>query len=106
MMESNIVFTLNQVRLMNKFRVLWEQHDVWTKEVISGIVFELPNLALTTQRLLRNPSDMARVFKKFYGCVIANRIEELFRDHLVIAAELVQAAKAGNEQAVINARRR
>ena len=49
---------------------------------------------------------MASVIGQFYGPTIARRFEELFRAHLVIAAQLVQTPKAGNKQAVINARRR
>ena len=99
-------FTKSQVRLMNKFRLLWEQHDVWTRETINGIVFELPNLDMTTTRLLRNPVDMANVFEIFYGPHVAAQIHSLFNQHLVIAAELVQAAKAGKNEAANDARRR
>ncbi|MGB7530536.1 MAG: acetylglutamate kinase [Bacilli bacterium] len=85
--------------LINKFRMLWEQDDVWTRETINGIVFELPNLDLVIQRLLRNPGDFAEVFRKFYGDRIADRLKELFTEHLVLAADLVNAAKAGDRAA-------
>lgn len=100
------LFTENQVRLMNKFRLLWEQHDVWTRETINSIVFELPNQDEVIARLLRNPVDMARLFGDFYGLRVARRIEELFTAHLTIAAELVTAARDGDTQEVEDARRR
>lgn len=93
-------YTCKQVRLMNKFRMLWEQYDVWTRETINGIIFELPNLNLVIARLLRNPGDFSEVFKKFYGPRIAGRLKELFTEHLVLAADLVNAAKAGDNEAV------
>lgn len=99
-------FTKRQVRLMNKFRSLWEQHDVWTRETINSIVFSLPNISVVQTRLLRNPQDMARVFGAFFGQSVATRIEELFTAHLTIAAELVHAAKAGDNLAELDARRR
>ena len=92
--------TKPQTNLYNRFRMLWEQHDVWTRETISGIVFELPNLDVTITRLLRNPVDMANVFRIFYGQKVAMRIQELFTTHLTLAADLVNAAKAGDERAV------
>lgn len=105
-LDSCCVYTKNQVRLMNKFRSLWEQHDVWTRETINSIVFELPNQEFVIARLLRNPVDMARVFGEFYGQRVACRIEQLFTAHLTIAAELVTAARDGDTQAVEDARRR
>jgi len=102
----DVIFTEAQVNLRDRFRILWEQHDVWTREVINGIVFELPNLEFTTARLLRNPVDMAKEFGRFYGPLVQSRLEELFTEHLVLAAELVVAAKAGDNEAVEDTRRR
>jgi hypothetical protein len=78
---------------------LWEEHDVWTRDTITAIVFGLPNLDFVIARLLRNPTDFARVFRVFYSDEIANRFEALLREHLVLAAELVTAAKAGDTEA-------
>lgn len=100
------LFTRSQVKLINKFRMLWEQHDVWTRSAIMSIVFELPDLDLVLQRLLRNPVDFARVFEIFYGPKIAARFKELLREHLVLAAQIVEAAKAGNVKAEAEAKRK
>lgn len=74
--------------------------------VIVGIAFDSPDLEPTTNRLLRNPRDFARVLCRFYGKEIASEFERLVTDHLKIAAELVKAAKAGNERATVDADRR
>lgn len=100
------IFTENQVALINEFRILWEQHDIWTRETINGIVFDLPNLEFVIARLLRNPVDMGRLFGLFYGNKVEKKIIELFTAHLTIAAELVVAAKAEDNRAVEDARRR
>ena len=96
----------SEVHLRDCFRLLWVQHVYWTRMVIMGIVFDLPDLEQTTNRLLRNAPDFARVFCQFYGNEIASEFEGLIRDHLVIAAELVKAAKAGKSRAAANAERR
>ncbi|WP_254124824.1 acetylglutamate kinase [Neobacillus sp. 114] len=93
-------------RLKSSMRMVWEQHVFWTRLVINSIAFNLPDLAANTARLLRNATDMGNLLKPFYGNKIAAQFANLIREHLVIAAELVTAAKAGNQKAVADARRR
>lgn len=90
----------------DRFRLLWEQHVYWTRMVILGIAFSLPDLEPTTNRLLRNAPDFARLFCRFYGKKIAANFDRLLKDHLVIAAELVKAAKAGNNRTAADAEKR
>jgi hypothetical protein len=92
--------TKSQVRLLSEFRKLWEQHDVWTRSTIVSITFDLPDLGFVIPKLLRNPVDFGRVFEKYYGRRIAAEFTELFTGHLVLAAQLVKAAKAGDNKAV------
>lgn len=94
------------VHLRDCFRLLWEQHVYWTRMVILGIAFDMPDLGPTTNRLLRNASDFAKLFCRFYGHEIADEFCRLLRDHLTIAAELVKAAKAGNSAAAADAEKR
>lgn len=37
------LYTKDQVDLRNHFRMLWEQHDVWTRSTIVSLVFGLPD---------------------------------------------------------------
>lgn len=94
------------VRLREHFRLVWEQHVYWTRMVIISIAAGSPDLEATTARLLRNATDMARLFGRFYGRDAAAELARLLRDHLTIAAELVTAAKAGDSAAAANAERR
>lgn len=96
----------NEIDLRERFRLLWEQHVYWTRMVILSIAFDLPDLEPTTNRLLRNATDFARLFRKFYGHAIAAEFERLIREHLVIAAELVKAAKAGDAKTASDAENR
>ncbi|SDF42129.1 hypothetical protein [Sporolituus thermophilus] len=104
--DNECMLSEAQVHLRDCFRLLWEQHIYWTRMVIMGIVFNLPDLEATTKRLLRNAPDFARLFRRFYGKEIACEFERLIRDHLVIAAELVKAAKDGNTKAAADAEKR
>jgi hypothetical protein len=72
------------------------EHVLWTRFFIVSTVFSLPDLTNVTQRLLRNPVDFANEMQPFYGKQTAMQFESLFTEHLLIAAQLVNAAKAGN----------
>lgn len=85
--------------LGKEMMLLWLQHIYWTRLVISGIVFDLPDLQASNARLLRNPEDFAEVLSVFYGEEAAAHFAELFTAHLNIAGELVTALKAGNTAA-------
>lgn len=95
-----------EVRLSNAMRLVWEQHVYWTRMTINSIAFNLPDIDAVTARLLRNATDMGNLLKPFYGNRIAAKFSNLIREHLLIAAELVKAAKAGNQKAVADAERR
>ena len=92
--------------LANHMRLLWEQHVYWTRMFILSTVFGLPDTEFVANRLLRNSKDVEAALIPFYGEDIAARVEKLFRDHLTIAAELVNAAKADDSGAAANAERR
>lgn len=92
--------------LNNALRLLWEQHIVWTRLTILSMVFGLPDVDLVTNRLLRNPKDFGELLRPLYGDRVASRFTDLFTNHLVIAAELVKAAKAGDNVASEDAEKR
>lgn len=73
---------------------------------MNSIVGDLPDKNATIQRLLRNATDFAVAFQPFYGAAIAARFGELLREHLTIAAELVQALHTGHSAADTDAQRR
>jgi hypothetical protein len=87
-------------------RLLWEQHVLWTRLTIISIVFGLPDVDHVTNRLLRNPKDFEVALRPFYGNKNAYIFAELFKSHLVIAAKLVKAAKAGDNKASADAEKR
>lgn len=93
-------------QLKSIMRLVWEQHIYWTKMTINSIAYSLPDEKLVTDRLLRNATDMGNILKPFYGNAIGEQYSSLIKDHLVIAAELVKAAKANNQQAAMDAEKK
>jgi hypothetical protein len=88
--------TYRQLQLADTMQRLWIEHVLWTRFFILSTAFSLPDLQFVTERLLENPGDFARVLKPFYGKQAAMQFKQLFTDHLLIAAQLVNAAKAGD----------
>ena len=86
-------YTGQQICLMNQLRQLWGQHVYWTRFAIISTAADLDDSDPVTKRLLRNPKDFAKLFAPIFGMKTAKRFEELFTWHLLIAADLVNAAK-------------
>lgn len=96
----------NQINIINTFRKLWEQHIMWTRSFIISTAADLGDLSNVTERLLHNPTDFAMVLRNYYGPEKAKRFEALLKDHLLIAASLVNNAKKGNTDEVAKDRKR
>ena len=77
-------------------RKLWEDHITWTRLYIVSAVAGLPDVEPTAQRLLQNQVGIGDAIKPFYGEEAGARLTALLRSHILIAADLVTAAKAGN----------
>ena len=78
----------------DEWRKLWEDHITWTRVVIMGILNDLPGTDVYIDRLIQNYVDMEDALAPYYG-EDAEVLGDLILDHLVIAAEILKAAKAG-----------
>ena len=76
-------------------RVLWEDHIVWTRMAIISIVDDRPDQSFAVERLLKNQDDIGDAIKPFYGEAAGDALTALLREHIVGAAELLEAAKTG-----------
>lgn len=96
----------NELNLRQQLRKLWEEHVAWTRMTLMDAAAGSPGLEQTANRLLRNATDMADALRPLYGDANANRFGNLIHDHLTIALDLVNAAKAGNAQAAQEAEKK
>ena len=99
-------YTPQQLCLMNQLQQLWAQHVYWTRFFIISTAEELGDLAPVTDRILQNPKDFAQLFAPIFGMNIANQFQELLTQHLLIAADLVNAAKNGEPEKADIARKK
>jgi hypothetical protein len=87
-------------------RTLWSDHIVWTRQFIVSAATQasdLADLGPTVDRLLRNQADIGNAIKPFYGAAAGDRLTALLREHILTAADLVAAAKAGDSAKVADA---
>lgn len=81
-------------------RKLWEEHITYTRSYIVSALAGLEDTDAVAQRLLRNQDDIGGAIKPYYGDEAGNRLALLLRDHILIATEVVGAAKAGNQDSL------
>jgi hypothetical protein len=87
-------------------RKLWEDHITWTRMVIVSTFADLPDQGPTVQRLLQNQEEIGDAIKPFYGDAAGEQLSALLRDHILIAAEILQAAEDGDTAALEDATER
>jgi hypothetical protein len=81
-------------------RKLWEDHVTWTRLYIVSAVAGSPDKDLTAKRLLDNQTDIGNAVAEYYGRDAGNKLTALLKDHILIAASIVGAAKAGDNAKV------
>ena len=77
-------------------RKLWADHIIWTREYIVAAVAGTPDAEAAAGRLLRNQEDIGNAVVPFYGAGAGKALTDLLKQHIMIAVDLVAAAKAGD----------
>jgi len=98
--------TTKQVLLHDQLRKLWEDHITWTRLAIVTFAAGTAGFQTTAARLLQNQTDIGNAIKPYYGNAAGNALTGLLNEHIAIAVELLQAAKAGNTGAFNDAKAR
>ena len=97
---------LSGTQLREEMRKLWEDHVTYTAFFYTAVISGGDDAGLLAERLLRNQDDLGNAVKPFYGEAAGNRLSALLRDHILVAADLVKAAKAGDAAGQEQATRR
>ena len=91
----------DQLVFRQAVRKLWEEHVTWTRVYIIAAVAGLPETDTAAQRLLQNQMDIGNAIKPFYGDQAGEQLTALLKQHILLAAEVLAAAKA-NDTAKFN----
>jgi hypothetical protein len=98
--------TREQVALREDMRRLWEDHITWTRLAIISLTTDSPDTDATVGRLLQNQVDIGNAVKPFYGEAAGNELAGQLRKHILIAADVIAAAKAGDAAKLAEAQAR
>ncbi len=98
--------TRKELTLRGNMRQLWEDHIVWTRLAIISLTTGSPDTEATVARLLENQRDIGNAVKPFYGKAAGNELTSQLRQHILIAADLIAAAKAGDQAKLADAQAR
>ncbi len=97
---DGVIVTPKTVAFHDQMRKLWEDHVTWTRLAIISLTSGTPDTEATVGRLLKNQADIGDAIKPFYGEAAGQELTRLLREHILIAADLIAAAKAGDQAAV------
>src|SRR5262249_26462609 len=90
------------VELRIAMRKLWEDHITYTRNAIISILADLSDQQAVSERLLKNQQDIGDAIKPYYGNDAGGKLTALLREHILIAVDVVKAAKAGNKAELDN----
>ncbi len=102
----NVTYAASKAAFHDGMRKLWEDHVTWTRLFIVSAAAGLPDKDATTQRLLQNQTDIGNAVAEYYGHDAGTKLTALLKDHILIAASIVTAAKAGDNAKVTSENKR
>jgi hypothetical protein len=97
---------IDQLTFRQDMRKLWEDHVTWTRVYIIAVFADLPEADAAAGRLLQNQVDIGNAIKGFYGDEAGEQLTALLNDHILIAVDLLAAAKSGDTAAFDDANAR
>jgi len=97
---------MTRAQFQDTMRRLWSDHVAYTRLFIVDAAGGTADKNATTQRLLQNQADIGNAAAEFYGRAAGDRLTALLKDHILIAANIVAAAKAGDNAKVTSENKR
>jgi hypothetical protein len=94
------------VDLRMAMRKLWEDHLIYTRNYIISALADLEDAGKIAERLLKNQDDIGDAIKPIYGDDAGKKLASLLRDHILVATEVVKAAKTGNNEELAKANKK
>jgi hypothetical protein len=92
--------------LKTAMRKLWEEHVTWTRNYIVSALAGLDDASAVAERLLKNQDDIGAAIIPYYGEAAGMNLAQLLRDHILIAVDVVTAAKARNGEQLASAQQK
>lgn len=98
--HSAATIARKELVLRQNMRQLWEDHVTWTRLAVISLTTDAEDTNATVGRLLTNQTDLGNAIKPYYGPAAGNKLTSLLRRHILIAADLISAARKGDQAGV------
>jgi len=92
--------------LAQAMRKLWAEHVVYTRLYIISAVDGSDDTQQVSARLLKNQEDIGDAIVPYYGAAAGQKLTDLLKQHILIAVDVVTAAKANDQTKLQDADRR
>lgn len=80
--------------LRTNMRKLWSDHVWWTRNYLISAIADTQDVKAVTDRLLKNQEDIGAAIVPYYGKEAGDKLASLLKDHILMAVDVVKAAKA------------
>lgn len=75
-------------------RALWQYQVTWTRSYIVSVISDLDDTDPVERKLVKNQEQIGNAIKPYYGGWAGNKLAALLKEHIIIAVEIIRAAKA------------
>lgn len=96
-MHSGGSMDSSRTALSKAMRDLWADHVIWTRNYIIAATSDQPDAQAVAARLLANQEHIGNAIVPYYGQAAGTKLTALLKDHILIAVDLVAAAKADDQ---------
>lgn len=103
---TSVTQSPSSAQLHDAMRKLWSDHVVWTRLYIIAAAAGDASAQTASARLLKNQEDIGNAIVPYYGAAAGAKLTDLLKQHILIAVDLVTAAKVGDNTKVADADRR
>lgn len=100
----NFIYNNTALKINQELRLLFSQHDNWTRTHIMMKAENLPDFQEISARHLRNAYDFALFFSQFYGIDKVFEMEKVLQDHILIGSRIIDDLYRKDENALIEDR--
>ena len=92
--------TPSSLNLRQDMRKLWSDHVIWTRDYIVAAVGDQADQQAASDRLMKNQQDIGTAIAAYYGKSAGDKLTPLLKEHILIAVDLIKAAKADDKARV------
>src|SRR5438132_1676445 len=83
--------------LRREMRKLWSDHVFWMRDYAAAAIADQPDAKAAAARLRKNQEDIGNAVAAYYGTAASDKLTALLKEHIMIAVDLIKAAK-GHDQ--------